>query len=189
MTMQSDIRRIAVIGSSGAGKSTLARLLGQTTGLPVVHLDQEHWLPGWTEPDPDDWARRLKALAERPEWIIDGQYGKLLYARLMRADLAIWLDLPTRTCLWRVVKRIVMARGRVRADMGAGCPERFDAEFLRYVATFRQFQRPALVAALEQSRARCVWLKTPRDQARFATRLRRDGLSAALSAAAFRAPS
>jgi adenylate kinase family enzyme len=39
--------RILVIGCSGAGKSVFALALGARTGLPVVHIDQLFWLPGW----------------------------------------------------------------------------------------------------------------------------------------------
>lgn len=77
-------RRITVLGSSGAGKSTLAVALRADTGLPVVHLDKEYWQPGWTEPDRDAWNARLAGLAAAPEWIIDGQYGSSLHARLTR---------------------------------------------------------------------------------------------------------
>lgn len=41
--------RIAVIGYSGSGKSTLAARLGAAYGVPVLHLDSVHWLPGWVE--------------------------------------------------------------------------------------------------------------------------------------------
>ena len=41
------MRRVLVIGNSGSGKSTFARALGDRTGLPVTHIDQLFWLPGW----------------------------------------------------------------------------------------------------------------------------------------------
>jgi len=44
------MERVMIIGCAGAGKSTLARKLGAITGLPVIHLDREHWRPGWVEP-------------------------------------------------------------------------------------------------------------------------------------------
>lgn len=183
-------RRIAVIGSSGSGKSTLSVVLGELSGLPVVHLDKEYWLPGWTEPDRDSWNARLADLAARPEWIIDGQYGSSLLTRLQRADLAIFLDLPTRVCLWRVARRIIGTYGRVRSDMGAGCPEKLNLEFVQFVATFRRLQRPKIVAALGGSRVRAAWLRSRREQAEFAAALREEGLVAAVDAApAWRQPS
>lgn len=185
MTMPEEerYRRIAVLGSSGAGKSTLAVALGAATGLPVVHLDQEHWLPGWTEPDKAEWHAKLAEIAARPEWIIDGQYGSPLTDRLWRADLAVFLDLPTSVCLWRIVTRWWRLRGTVRLDMAEGCPEKIDAEFLHYVATFRWLQRPKVVAAIEASGVRTVWLRTRSEQAAFAAKLSRRTLDAAIAAA------
>ncbi len=52
-----DVERVAVVGSGGAGKSTFARDLGRRTGIPVIHLDQHHWKPGWVETPPEDWRR------------------------------------------------------------------------------------------------------------------------------------
>lgn len=173
-------RRIAVIGCSGAGKSTLAQAIAAATGLPVVHLDQEYWLPCWVEPDRDAWQARLAEIAARPVWVIDGQYGASLTERLRRADLAIFLDLPTRVCLWRIVKRWFHLRGRVRPDMGDGCPEKIDAEFIHWVATFRRLQRPNVVTAINDSGVRTIWLRTRREQAAFANALHTSGIVEAL---------
>lgn len=187
MTMQETepYHRIAVLGSSGAGKSTLAVALGAATGLPVIHLDQEHWQPGWVEPDRVAWRARLVEIAAAPEWIIDGQYGASLADRLRRAELAVFFDLPTRVCLWRVIKRWWQIRGRVRPDMGEGCPEKMDIEFLHYVATFRLLQRPKVIAAIEASGVRTVWLRTRREQRVFAEALQGEGLAAAIAGAPF----
>ena len=43
--------KIVIRGYSGSGKSTLARELGETYGVPVLHLDRVQWLPNWTERD------------------------------------------------------------------------------------------------------------------------------------------
>ena len=181
MPEETPYRRIAVLGSSGAGKSTLAVALGAATALPVVHLDQEYWQPGWVEPDKAAWQARVVDLAARSEWIIDGQYGASLTERLQRADLAIFLDLPTRVCLWRIVKRWWGLRGRVRPDMGEGCPEKIDAEFIHFVATFRRLQRPKVVTALEASGVPTVWIRSIAQQREFVTNLRAFGLEAAVT--------
>ena len=41
--------KVAIIGYSGCGKSTLAKYIGKKCKVPVLHLDQVHWLPGWQE--------------------------------------------------------------------------------------------------------------------------------------------
>ena len=99
--------RILVIGSPGSGKSTLARQLGERTGLPVHHLDQLYWRPGWVEPDAKTRRAQVRALAAGPGWIIDGTYAGTLPVRLATADKVVLLDLSPLRCFWRVIRRIL----------------------------------------------------------------------------------
>lgn len=138
------MKRVLVIGSPGAGKSTFARALAQHSGLPLIHLDAHYHLPGWTEPDPADWDAKLDELLAGESWIIDGNYDGSMDRRLARADTAILLDFPTWLCLWRLIRRITTLHGKVRPDAPPGCPERFDLEFLVYVAMFRRAKTPAV---------------------------------------------
>ncbi|PAX08528.1 adenylate kinase [Sphingomonas lenta] len=164
-------RRIAVVGSPGAGKSTLSRIIALRTGLPLVHLDKEHWRPGWVEPPDDEWRAAEDALIARERWVIDGNYGAGLARRAARADVIIWLDLPTGLCVWRVLKRVALARGRVRSDMGPGCPERLDWTFLHYVATFRRVQRPKTLERLAGRWDQVIQLRSRREVRAFAEAL------------------
>lgn len=159
--------RIAVIGCAGAGKSTLARALAAATELPLIHLDAEHWQPGWIEPEITAWFERQAALAAGERWIIDGLYGGSLDQRLARATLVIWLDLPTRACVAGVLARWWRWRGRVRPDMGACCPERMDPAFLRWVLTFRRKVRPRVADAVAASQAPVVRIASAAQRARF----------------------
>lgn len=171
--------RIAVIGCAGAGKSTLAHALAAATGLPLIHLDAEHWRPGWVEPEVSAWFERQAALTARERWIIDGLYGSSLDQRLARATLVIWLDLPTRVCVAGVLARWLRWRGRVRPDMGAGCPERMDPAFLRWVLTFRRKVRPRVAYAMAASSAPVVRIASVAQRARFLRALATGGLRAA----------
>lgn len=139
------MRRVVILGCAGAGKSTLARRLSERTGLPAIHLDQHYWRPGWTQPAGDDWQARAAALAAGERWIIDGQYGSTLAGRLARADTVIYLDLPMPLCLARVLRRTIAGYGRPRPEMPAGCNERFDAEFLKYIWHYRRTHRPKML--------------------------------------------
>ena len=67
---------------------------------------------------------------------MDGNYSGTMDVRIESAGTIIYLDYPTLKCFWRVVKRIVKYHGKVRPDMPQGCKEKFDFEFLQYVATF-----------------------------------------------------
>jgi adenylate kinase family enzyme len=127
------VQRVLVIGPCGAGKSTLATELGARLALPVHHLDQLNWQPGWVEGSVDDFKRKLADIVAGERWLIDGNYGGSLDIRLPKADTVIYLDYPIRLCAVRLLRRIAMWRGRTRPDMTQGCPERFDLPFLIYL--------------------------------------------------------
>ena len=69
-------------------------------------------------------------------WIIDGNFGGTRAVRLKACDTVILLDLPRYVCLYRVIKRSIRFYGRSRPDMGAGCDEKIDLEFLSWVWNF-----------------------------------------------------
>lgn len=165
------MRRVLVLGCPGAGKSTLARQISGITGLPVIHLDQHYWRPGWREPDRGTWECEVAALIYRPEWVMDGNYGGTLPARLAAADTAILLDFPTWRCLPRVLRRVITSFGRTRADMAPGCPERLDFAFLNYVCRYRRRDRPRHLAAIRQFGGTLVTLHRPVEVAAFVTAL------------------
>ena len=152
------MKRVLVIGSGGSGKSTFARRLGELLKIEVVHLDMHHWLPGWTEPPKEEWARKVKELVGRDEWVIDGNYSGTLAARLAACDTVVFLDLPRALCVWRVFKRILTYRKGGRPDMADGCEERFDLKFLKWVWDYPKRTRPKVLRLLEEnSRARSVY--------------------------------
>ena len=161
------MERVLVIGSPGAGKSTLATDLAEQTGLKLVHLDQLHWKPGWVESTVYEFDERLAAVLAEPQWIIDGNYGRTLPQRLARADIVIDLDLPAWLCMARVIRRVLRSRGKVRADMAPDCPERFDLEFLAYIARFPGTGRRRIEANLANFAGKRVHLRCQADVRRF----------------------
>jgi len=158
-------RRIMIMGPSGAGKSTLARELGQRLGLPVIHLDRLFWLPGWTQCPEDDFQMAVRKAAEGERWVIDGNYRRTIEPRLERADAIIFLDLPRRVYLPRVIARSVRTFGRDRPDMGDDCPERLDPRFLKWVWDHERKRRPEMVEQMmeHQQQLPVVWLRYPRE--------------------------
>lgn len=127
--------RIAVIGYSGSGKSTLAARLGAAYGVPVLHLDSVHWLPGWVERPREEEKALVRAfLDQNASWVIDGNYSTLYYEeRLEKADRIVFLNFNRFTCLHRAAKRARLFKNRTRPDMGEGCNEKLDFEFARWI--------------------------------------------------------
>ena len=86
--------------------------------------------------------------------------------RLNMADTVVFLDFNRFICLFRVIKRYINYRGRSRPDMGAGCPEKIDLEFLRWVLLDGRKNREKYRAAIREAAAsgkRTETLKNPRE--------------------------
>ncbi len=128
----------------------MARVLHQRTGLPLIHLDQEYYYPGWQEPTKAKWVEKMQLLLSRDRWIIDGNYGGTMVQRIAKADTIIFLDRSRWTCLYRVLKRVIIHHGQVRPDSAPGCPERFDWDFIKYVYRFQKDKKPTLLKHLAQ---------------------------------------
>ncbi len=153
--------RVLVIGPCGAGKSTLSVELAQKLKLPIFHMDQLNWRPGWVESSKDKIREKLGAIVAADRWLIDGTYGGTLAERLARADTVVYLDYPIRLCLWRLMRRIVQYRGRTRPDMTEGCPERFDLEFLFYLIRWNSGPRLRTEGRLTGQEAKIIRLRSP----------------------------
>lgn len=135
------MERIVIIGCGGSGKSTLARQLGEKLNLPVVHLDRLFWKPGWQETAAEEFDEKLAAELSRSQWIMDGNFSRTMPQRLAKCDTVIYLDYNRFMCLWGVLLRIVRSYGKTRPDMGDGCPERFDWDFIKWVWGFNRRNR------------------------------------------------
>ena len=127
--------KIMIIGYSGAGKSTLAKRISERFGIPCLHLDTVHWLPGWVEREDEDARPIVSAFMEAHDsWVIDGNYRKLEHERRLReADRIVFLDYPRRVCFLRAWYRARTHRGKVRESITEGCEEKFDKEFRRWI--------------------------------------------------------
>lgn len=145
--------KIAVMGYSGSGKSTLARKLAQHYGAAVLHLDAVHHLPGWQERTPEEERVIVGAFMERhPSWVIDGNYSKTLYERrLEEADQIVLMLFGRFDSLCRVWRRYRRYKGQSRPDMAAGCPEKLDPAFIRWILW--QGRGPSARARYRQVRA------------------------------------
>ncbi len=126
--------KIQIYGYSGSGKSTLAHDLGVKLGLPVLHMDTVHFLPGWQVREMDEKRRMVETFMKNDDWVIDGNYTNLFYReRMEQADRIIFMNFNRLTCLRRVLRRYLENRGRSRVSMAEGCNEKIDAEFICWV--------------------------------------------------------
>lgn len=162
------MRRVLVIGSGGAGKSTFARRLAERTGLPLIHLDERYWHEGWVATPNAEWDAVIAELVGQGSWIMDGNYGRTLPARLAACDTVIFLDVPRLVCLWRLVKRRLGFAGRTRPGVAPGCPERLTWEFAWWIWDYPRRRRPGVLAQLAAAtHARSIVLSSTASMERF----------------------
>jgi adenylate kinase family enzyme len=127
------VRRVQVIGGSCSGKSTTSKRLAAILGVPHIELDALHHDPGWTEASADVFRERVaNAISAAPDgWVVDGNYfGKLDSFVLDQADTIVWLDLPYRTAVRRVLWR-TFHRSLRREELWNGNRESFRIAFSR----------------------------------------------------------
>ena len=133
-------KRICIIGPSCSGKSTLAEKLGEILNYPVLHLDQIAHIPqtNWVERPREETQKDHDAFILCPEWIVDGQYKRLMPQRLERADTLILLESNRFTCLFRYLKRCC-AKGD-RPGKLRGAEKEFSLKMIKFIL-YRQPKR------------------------------------------------
>ena len=119
--------RVHVWGNSCSGKSTLAAELGDVLDLPVVELDALNWQPGWIalrDTAPDEFDARVAAACTGDRWVVAGSYsGTSLRLVWPRVQSVLWLDLPRRLLIVRVIRR-TWRRARSRELLWGSVRER-----------------------------------------------------------------
>jgi adenylate kinase family enzyme len=95
-----------VVGPPGSGKTTTASEIARRTGSPHIELDALYWEPNWTIAEPEVFRTRVSDAVRGEQWVTDGNYFTLSHdITWPRADTIVWLDLPRRTTVRRVVWR------------------------------------------------------------------------------------
>ena len=111
-------------------------------------------------------------MLKKETWILDGNYDRTMAERAKYCDTIIYLDFSRFACLLGVAKRIMTTYGKVRPDMGAGCPERFDWEFLKWVWDFNKNNREKIYRLLNEAEGKeTIVLKNRRAVRKFLKQL------------------
>jgi shikimate kinase len=131
------MRRVAIVATaSSCGKTTLGKEVARRLDVPFVELDALHHGPNWTELSAEDFRAKVEPLVAEEAWVIDGGYwAKLGDLVLRNADVVVWLDLPMRVWLPRLIRRTVRRVVR-REELWSG-----NRESLRHVF----FSRDSLI--------------------------------------------
>lgn len=172
MTKQEQLKQlgnnILVIGCAGAGKTTLCKLLHKQLKLPLIHLDRHYWLPNWQPPPAHSWQQQVKHLCLNKQWIMDGNYSNTIPIRMPYASCVIFLDMPRRLCLWRVIKRrFSFQYNRQRKDIPKHCQERINFKFYRWIWNYPKRSRKTNIALLHDFPGLTLHLRSPQAVANF----------------------
>lgn len=121
-------QRILVVGDSGSGKSTVGAEIARMRGLETVELDALYWGPGWKPAEDEVFRDGVRAAVSAEAWVIAGNYfPRVRDLSWPRADTIIWLDLPMRITIPRLLRR-TWRRWR-SGEPSWGGQERFWAQF------------------------------------------------------------
>ena len=166
------MKKVMIIGSSGAGKSFFSQELAQKTKLPLYHLDQMFWQPGWKEPNKQIFRQNVADLAKTEQWIIDGNYGSTIKVRAEQADTIIFLDYPRLICLWQCLRRLLKDRllGQLRPDITTGCREKLSWSFLVWIWTYPSKGRRRALDQIKEAGfplEKIIFFKTKKDKHKF----------------------
>ena len=88
--------------------------MAERAGLRFVEIDAlNHIGPSWTEASPEELREKVEEALAGDRWVTDATYrNKLKGLVVERADTIVWLDLPLRIVVWRLLRR---TRGRIRS--------------------------------------------------------------------------
>ncbi len=120
------MRRVCLIATaSGNGKTTVGRALAARLRVPFYELDALHHGPNWEPATREKMLAKVRPLVASEAWVIDGTYrGKIGDIVPQSADVVVWLDLPMRVWLPRLLRR-TMRRVLRREELWNGNRERW----------------------------------------------------------------
>ncbi len=154
------MKKVLIIGCPGSGKSTFARKLEKVTDLPLYHLDMLYWNDDKTTVSKEVFLNRLHGVLSREKWIIDGNYAGTMDMRIKECDTVFFLDYPTEICLSGIEER----RGKPRSDMPWFETENEDEEFINFIKTYNENERPKVMELLKKHSSKNVKMFRSREE-------------------------
>jgi adenylate kinase family enzyme len=168
------LKKVAVIATaSGNGKTTVGRALAERLGVPFVEMDSLVHGPGWIETSDDELRARVEPILAGDGWVVDGTYQrKLGWLVPDAADTVVWLDLPARVWLPRLLRRTARRWWR-REELWNGNRESlrttlFSRDSVLWYAV-RNHRRRRRVWSTELARYPVVRLRSPEEVERWLT--------------------
>ena len=157
--------RVYIVGGSGSGKTTLSRQIGRVLDIEPFDFDT-------------DARADREAVASADRWVIEGIFLYEIQPILERAELVIWLDLPARIAIRRIIVRhfwlSFRRRNRHRGlrllwQFVRSTPGYYTepAREPRAVDDWNAMSRALTAKRLAPHSAKVVHLKTPREVRRF----------------------
>ncbi len=119
-------KRILVLGAPGSGKSALSLELAEKFNLELIVLDHYYWSKDWSPLPLLEFRKICAQLAQKGQWVMDGNFGSTLNERLPHADLVIFLTPSPWISCWRQFLRS-LGIGR-KISRPQNCPERFNRD-------------------------------------------------------------
>jgi adenylate kinase family enzyme len=162
------VKRVCLIATaSGCGKTTTGRMLAERLGVPFYELDGLYHGPNWTPATREEMLAKVEPIVATEEWVIDGTYRGLIGDIVPEsAELVVWLDLPMRVWLPRLVRRSARYVTR-RVELWNGNRERW-RDVLHptnsvVIYALRNYRKTRRTLAAELTRFPVVRLRSTRE--------------------------
>ena len=124
--------KIQIIGYSGAGKSTLAAYLSNHYNLPLLYMDCVQFYGNWQIRSIEEQSDIVNKFLENHEnWVVDGNYSRIVPKRFEMADTIIFLNYNRFYCFFQCLLRYIKYKGTHRDS--CPCNEKMDYEFIKWI--------------------------------------------------------
>lgn len=118
----------------------------------MIHIDQILWEDDKVPLNDGELHTRLGAIVKEEKWLIDGTYLRMLPARISRALLIIFLDLPNEECIRGINER------RANTSIVHGC-EDYEG-FINYVNKYDITNKPLIEKMIRSANANVIVMKS-----------------------------